>query len=300
MKRDYAREFKELVESIGYELIEEYKGARTKVKIRCDKGHKYSVFPYNFKSGKRCPKCPIIQAKEQFIELLVKEGYELISEYKNVTTKVKLRCPEGHEYSSTTPSNFKSGRRCPVCAGQCPIQAEKEFKELLTKEGYELLGEYKGALKKVKIRCNNGHEYSSTTPNSFKKGHRCPVCAGHISQKEIYILNYVRSIINEEVISGDRTNIINPKTGNYLELDIWIPRLRKAIEFNGTFWHSDEYSMYKDGIKREYCEENGIELMVIGELEYDNGLELCLSSIDNFLGNRKEFVSIFFLVEDKK
>ncbi len=236
MKRDYAKEFKELVESKGYELLEEYKGAMKKVKIRCNKGH---------------------------------------------------------EYNSTTPSNFKQGNRCPLCASKCPIQAEKEFKELLTSIGYELLSEYKNTITKVKIKCNKGHEYR-VTPHNFKCGCRCPECFESRSQKEIYILNYVKSNINEEVISGDRTNVINPKTGNYLELDIWIPELNKAIEFNGTYWHSSEYSIYKDEIKVNYCEENGIDLMVIEEFEYDNGLELCLSGVDGFLGIEKSLYECIF------
>ena len=279
-------QFLKLLTKEDYELLSEYKKALIKVKIRCNEGHEYKVTPNSFKSGKRCPicsgKCPI-QAKEQFLKLLVKEGYELLSEYKGIKIKVEMRCDKGHEYS-VRPNDFKNGHsRCPVCSGQCPIQAKEQFIELLTQERYKLLSEYKGVMKKVKIKCPEGHEYK-VIPSSFKRGSRCPVCAGHISQKEINILNYVKSNINEEVISGDRTQIINPRTGNYLELDIWIPELNKAIEFNGTYWHSDEYSKYKDSIKKEYCEENGIDLMVIDEIEYDNGLELCLDKIDNFLG----------------
>ena len=279
------KEFLELLTKEGYILIGEYTNNKTKVLIRCDKGHEYKVKPNDFKSGYRCPICSCncpIQAKKEFLELLAKERYELIGEYKNNKTKIKIRCKKGHEYK-VKPSHFKQGIRCPICAGCCPIQAEKDFLELLESIGYELINEYINNYTKVKIRCPKGHEYK-VRPYSFKSGRRCPICAGHISQKEIYILDYVRSILNEEVISGDRTNIINPKTGNYLELDIWIPSLNKAIEFNGTYWHSDEYSKYKDEIKKKYCEVNGINLMVIEELEYDNDLELCLNEIDNFLG----------------
>ncbi len=297
MKRDYGKEFKELVESIGYELLEEYKGSHIKVKIRCNNGHEYSsATPNEFKKGRRCPECPSnysIQAKKDFLELLASIGYELLEEYKNTSTKVKLKCNKGHEYK-VTPNEFKKGSRCPECPRNYSIQAKKDFIELLAKEKYELIGEYKNTSTKVKLKCNYGHEYSSATPNKFKSGQRCPICFESRSQKEIYIFNYVISIIDEEVISGDRTNVINPKTGNYLELDIWIPELRKAIEFNGTYWHSSDYSKYKDSIKREYCNKNGIELMVIEEEEYDTRLELCLSGIDNFLVIEKSLYECIF------
>ncbi|KFZ25606.1 MAG: hypothetical protein KQ78_02198 [Candidatus Izimaplasma bacterium HR2] len=341
MKKNYGLTFKEFVESKEYKLLSEYINAQTKVKIKCNKGHIYEVRPYTFKQGHICPKCSNkcpIQAKEQFLELITKDGYKLISKYKGTKTKVKLRCSRNHIWE-VKPNTFKTGKRCIKCAGLCPIQAEKEFKELLVSVGYELLSEYKNVATKVKIRCNKGHEYEvrpnnfkkgrrcprcpiiqaskefkelvesmgykllseyidtktklklrckegheySVTPSSFKQGSRCPICFERRSQKEIDILNYVKSSINEEVISSDRTQIINPRTGNYLELDIWIPELNKAIEFNGTYWHSSEYSIYKDEIKREYCNANGIDLKVIEEFEYDAGLELCLDGISNFL-----------------
>ena len=284
MKRYYGREFKELVESVGYELLSEYKGSLKKIDLRCDKGHEYKVRPNSFKSGCRCPicsgNCPI-QAEKEFKELVEQEGYKLISEYIDTKTKVKIKCNKGHEYK-VIPNDFKNGNRCPICPSKYSIQAKEQFLGLIESEGYELIDEYKGSHIKVDLRCDKGHGYK-VKPSEFKRGSRCPICFESRSQKEINILNYVKSIIDEEVISRDRTQIINPSTGNYLELDIWIPELNKAIEFNGTYWHSGEYSMYKDGIKREYCDANGIDLMVIDELEYDNGLELCLNEIDNFL-----------------
>ncbi len=282
-------QFLELITKDGYKLLSEYKGTKTKVKLRCPRNHIWEVKPNTFKTGKRCIKCSglcPIQAEKDFKELLESVGYKLIGEYKGTQIKVKIRCNKGHEYK-VIPNSFKSmNSRCPICSGKCPIQTKKDFIELLERVGYELLSEYKGALKKVKLRCKEGHEYR-VIPNSFKRGNRCPECFESRSHKEIDILNYVKSSINEEVISGDRTQITNPRTGNYLELDIWIPALNKAIEFNGTYWHSSEYSKYKDGIKREYCDVNNIDLMVIEEIEYDIRLELCLNEIDNFLGIEK-------------
>ncbi len=88
MKRDYGKEFKELVESVGYELIGEYKNNRTKVKIRCPEGHEiYKVRPQDFKKGSRCTECPrkdLVQAGKKLKELVESVGYELIGEYVNV------------------------------------------------------------------------------------------------------------------------------------------------------------------------------------------------------------------------
>ena len=191
---DYASRFKILVEDEGYELLGEYKGTHTKVLLKCNKSHEYTVKPSHFKSGTRCPVCPgrySKKVKKEFIQILESEGYELLSEYKGVMKKVKIRCDKGHEYS-VAPNSFKQGHRCPKCLNRCSIQAKEQFLELLHEEGYTLSSEYKNVMKKVEIRCDNGHEYS-VAPNSFKQGYRCPKCAGLCpiqSKKEFLELLY--------------------------------------------------------------------------------------------------------------
>ena len=59
-------------------------------------------------------KWTIEKAKEEF----GKEGYVLLEEeYINSKTKMRYKCPNGHEHS-VTMSKFKSGRRCPFCANE--------------------------------------------------------------------------------------------------------------------------------------------------------------------------------------
>ena len=117
MKKDYGQIFKELVESVGYELLGEYKNIKTIVNLKCPEGHIWNVRPYNFKVGNRCPKCSgnyPVRAKESFNKLLEKEGYELLSEYVNTHTPVKVICDKGHEWD-IRPASFKKGARCPKC-----------------------------------------------------------------------------------------------------------------------------------------------------------------------------------------
>lgn len=130
-------QFKELVENEGYELLDEYKNNKTKVKLRCNKGHEYYVTPIDFKHNYRCLKCVglcPIQAKEQFIHLLNKEGYELLDEYKNNKTKVKLKCNKGHDYY-VMPYSFKNNySRCPHCEGSTGQRKLQEMLKLYIKD----------------------------------------------------------------------------------------------------------------------------------------------------------------------
>jgi hypothetical protein len=119
--------------------------------------------------------------------------------------------------------------------------------------------------------------------NNFQQGQECPICTRNrltsIAEKEI--LEIVSSYC--DVIPNDRTQLVNPLTNYNLELDIWIPSLRKAIEFNGEYWHSSGYSKWKDLQKRQQCEEKGIDLLVIEEEQWYNYKYDTINTIKDFL-----------------
>ena len=255
------KEFIELIESVGYELLSEYKNITTKVLIRCKKGHEYNVTPNNFKQGNRCPYCPSkysIKTKKEFIEYLANVKYELLGEYNNNSTKVKIRCNKGHDYS-VSPSNFKKGRRCPICAGLCSIQAEKNFKELLVKERYTLIGKYKNNKTKVLVMCPEGHEWN-VIPSGFKNYCRCPHCEGSTGQR--LLQKKLKEHIKEDVIYNDR------KILEGLELDIYYPELSIGIEYQGNYWHTRPKTIVRDKRKKLLCKEKGIKLIEVWDDDF--------------------------------
>lgn len=56
--------------------------------------------------------------------------------------------------------------------------------------------------------------------------------------------------------------IINPKTNQQLEIDIYIPDLKIGFEFNGKQHHYDDQKE-KDQIKKKFCNKNNITLINI-------------------------------------
>lgn len=117
---------KEVEEQVGneYTFLEEYKGNKTKIKVRhnCEECNNYEwkMKPSNFLMGKRCPKCAgnLPYSDEEFKEKiysLVKDEYTILGKYINAKTKIKIRhniC--GNKYK-TTSNNFLNGNRCPIC-----------------------------------------------------------------------------------------------------------------------------------------------------------------------------------------
>lgn len=112
----------------------------------------------------------------------------------------------------------------------------------------------------------NLERYGSNNPHSF---------SGRSSkyEKEIWFILNMILMNNFKIINNDSKEIY-PK-----ELDIYVPSLNFAIEFNGNYWH-DKDSWLNDLILNEYntseniktllCSNKGIKLLHIWEDDWNN------------------------------
>ncbi len=107
----------------------------------------------------------------------------------------------------------------------------------------------------------------------------------YISNKEKEIVTFIKSFYNEPIIENDR-QVIKPR-----ELDIYLPNLNLAIEFNGSYWHSIEADCPKDYhlMKSLLCREKNIRLIHIYEFEdieeQKQLLKNLIQGIDNYPKN---------------
>jgi len=283
---------KEQFEKECYELLSDtYVNNKTKLLVRCPKGHEYKVRFDSFNQGKRCPLCCDNNHNYTYDyvkEYMEKEGYKLLSDtYVNNKTKLLVRCPEGHEYKIRFYS-FGQGNRCPVCNIKHKEHVEKRrhnynfIKDQFEKEGYQLLSDtYVNMKTKLSVRCPEGHEYKVTF-GRFQQGGRCPTCyaLSKSSKGEKQVAMFVESL-GYDIIRNDRTQIVNPLTGNNLELDILIPSLNKAIEYNGWYWHRFSNT---DKIKKQECKNNGIDLLIVWDDKWTNNQSMEQQIIKNFIG----------------
>jgi len=284
------KDVKVFIESKDYKLLEKvYKNNHTKMKMQCPEGHKFKMTWNNFYTGHRCPECaglkkfPIQDIKRKIEKI---KGYKLLEkEYVNSITKMKMECPEGHIFWMTWGS-FKQKHRCPECANNQRNEYEDIKRKIEKIKGYKLLEkEYVNAHTKMKMECPEGHIFWIRW-NDFQQGIRCSECfrLKSFSKGEKEVLEYIQSITDTTIISNDRTQIINPKTGCNLELDIFLPQIKKAIEYNGTYWHSSDKAIYKDYQKVIQCEKLGIDLMVIEEKNWVNDKDVYKKMIIKILG----------------
>jgi hypothetical protein len=124
--------------------------------------------------------------------------------------------------------------------------------------------------------------------NIFKTTHhdgyhsKCPICYptfNGTSNEEKEVFEFIQSLINAPILKNTR-DIISP-----MELDIYIPSKKIAIEFDGLYWHNLEYKdKFYHLTKTKLCEANGIQLIHIFENEWIVKQKIVKSRIANLLG----------------
>lgn len=131
-----------------------------------------------------------------------------------------------------------------------------------------------GAIREIS-RCN-----LLTRPNDIL----CDICKPYLEKsasrsiEEQDFVEYIKSIYNDAIIENDRTVL----TGK--ELDIYLPKLKLAFEFDGLYWHSDEFKIATYHLqKTEDCEKQGIQLIHVFEDEWVYKQDIVKSRITGLL-----------------
>jgi len=135
--------------------------------------------------------------------------------------------------------------------------------------------------------CGQNHQFEITF--SLYKSRKqfatnfCTICfplyKNNISQLEKNLLNFIKENYDEEIIINSKS-IIKP-----LELDIYLPELNLAFEFNGVYWHN-ELNKHKNyhKMKSDMCDEKDIQLIHIYEDDWVYKQDIIKSMICNKLG----------------
>lgn len=116
------------------------------------------------------------------------------------------------------------------------------------------------------------------------------------SKEETAVFEFVKTFLKDEVeiINGDYSVICKPNTNISLQLDIYIPDLKIAIEYNGEHYH--DRKVYENDLKnntilsREHlktmlCKEKDIELLHVWSSDWLKNNEYTKSIIIDFLNN---------------
>ena len=185
--------------------------------------------------------------------------------------KVWWKCHNGHKYAQTIHKRTLRGYSCPYCSGH---KAWKGFNDFATrypdvaKEWHPTKnGHLKptdvtyGSGKKVWWICSIGHEYQASIHDRGLGQTKCPICNSQrlTSFGEQAIFYYIKKSF------PDALNRYNELFSTSMELDIYIPSLKYAIEYDGAHWHQTDDEYKRELKKYRFCKNNGIFLCRVKE-----------------------------------
>jgi len=264
-------------------LSEKYINVRTKMLWKCNVCEYEWLSVYT--SIRRCSGCPECNSIKNTLDdaqrLAISKGGECKSiEYINAHTKMYWKC---NKCMYEWMASYHSVRRvswCPQCPDKVKNTLDDAQRLAISRDGVCKSTEYVRAHDKLHWQCDKcRHEWMATYTN-VQKGHWCPNCsAGKAQRKLVDILQglYPR----EEVCSGYRGFdwLYNKKTKGKQEIDIWIPHLKLAIEYDGIqHFRPTRFG----GMSTERAEEN-FKYTVKSDRRKDRVIKENKSDVDCFI-----------------
>ena len=240
-------------------------------------GHEWQAIINNRSKGRGCPYCSGNMVLKGFNDISTVNP-ELAQEWhptknKNLTPDMFTKssgkivwwmCKEGHEWQTSIANRNSNSHNCPYCAGQRVIKGENDLFTMnpdLASEWHPIKNGslkpedvVKSSGKKVWWKCKIGHEWKATIASRYR-GRNCPICQKEsqtsFAEQAIYYYLYKQfpDAVNRDTFFGK-------------ELDIYVPSIRTAIEYDGGYYHKD---IQKDRLKNKWCLKNNVRLIRIRE-----------------------------------
>lgn len=254
---------------------------------------------YNYKGDKySCQKCRQIKTSEKnlnarqkslydrALEFCNSKGYILLTDIKDIKTsdtKVHYMCSK-HGTHETKIYSLINKHGCPICQYEAaklkPDDIERTFNmyhiKLLNKNDYI---DYK--TKNLNVVCPECGKVFITSYNSFITNHGqcCPSCSKSESVGERKIRKYLEK---NKIKFIQEYTFDNCKDIKALPFDFYLPDCNKIIEYDGQLHYMPvnyngtdgtklyNYTLKHDNIKNNYCNNNGIKIIRIPYLEFNN------------------------------
>lgn len=324
-----------------YEFLEKYAGVNKKIRVKhINCGTEFLVRPNSLLQGSTCKMCQKkeqiekcknmgrknIYSHEKYKKLFLEQSkneYELLSEYKNSKTKIKIRCKKCNKIYEVLPTTFQHGYRCRKCSSdnrstRVRLDAFKEKLKNLKPEKvdqYEII-EFSGLNEKITLKHNKcGTIFIMTRAKDllYSNYEHCPKCKNQTVNCYSNFLTFIKTcgftpypeinnycFLTEGRIEGCKNikdlffDVIFYKDGFVLG----------CIEFDGPQHEKPIYGEEKlikqkesDLKKNEFCHKNNIPLLRIDYHEDDSTIK---DLIYDFLSSTTKENKFFKIGKTKK
>jgi hypothetical protein len=251
--------------------------------LTCPIHGEYSKLAKNVLRKFECPECRVERLRNDLFDERNKDFIRKAKEihgdvydytktkYKGFEEKLTIICPKHGEFEQQASVHL-AGCGCPECGNE-KLRKVKVNEEHLIKRFKEKHGDkydysnvkYEIGGQKVEIICKK-HGSFWQVPYSHMHGAGCPICASEnsTSESEIEFRNFISKLYEGRILPNDRT-IIRPR-----EIDIYLPEINVAFEYNGLYWHSAEklHNNLYHQMKMKMCLEKGVTLYQFFEDEW--------------------------------
>lgn len=303
------KKIKERWESFGHINFEQYviendrklypRNKESFINIYCKKHKTTSSRSLNdvFKSTRKfsmCDEC-LVESNRTPKEVLLKEleyakeyfnnyyDYSLIDidNFKGLNHPIIIVCPKHGEVPITWDRHFKRLNHCNKCSKSYTLEdvlsvIEKSKKDFISTKYLKVETNSSNFVKNYVLKdmyCTLHNKKFNQTYNAFRDGYiGCPSCTNSkTSKKEKELVEWLRKILPDNIIKENyKPRWLKFDGGRTKELDIYIPELSLAIEYNGTYYHSIEFDpKFLDYHQKKYevCKTNNVNLIHIFEFE---------------------------------
>lgn len=209
--------------------------------------------------------------------------------YVNSSTPVSITCPI-HGNFDQRPNNHLQGSECPQCARERMRQVYRMGQDAFIARARAVHGnryDYSRVVygnnqnDKVCIVCPKHGEYWQAPNMHLNEGQGCPMCGTLSSKGETEILSWIKECLPEVEVEQRNKSVMEGR-----ELDIYIPSLKIAVEYNGLRWHSERFGKDKfyHLTKTEECKKKGVRLLQIFEDEWIYKKDIAKEKIAHIIG----------------
>jgi DNA-directed RNA polymerase subunit RPC12/RpoP len=266
----------------------------------CENGHVWKARIANRANGSGCPYCSWRRAITGVNDLRTKRP-DVMESWSDDNTldpgkvtpgsnrKATWVCPKGHDYEMTIVNRCGHGNHCPVCNGSKLLKGYNDLATVRHDAARLWADDLNGGVHPCDVqsqshrvfwwRCDRGHEWRDMVNGPLV----CPECWADnrsAGETELYdaIVNMLPVAMRGEVIRNNRTVLAGR------ELDVYIPSMRLAFEYNGVYWHDEEHHdrHYHEDKWRD-CKHVGVTLMQIWEDDWMNRRGIIMDHIQVLL-----------------
>jgi len=285
--------------------LENYIDCKHEIEIVCRKhNHSFMITPdqHLLLNDGGCQKCASESAHNKFAKTTEKfisqsksiwgaDTFDYSNTvYYNRNEHITLICKKHNiKFEQTAYKHLRHHEQCTECLREANRERNlMQSKIFADRSSIVHNGRYKYDKADTKNRNERGqveiycpiHGYYWQDPQDHLAGRGCPKCAGLISKPEEEIKKFIINNLPNIEIQQGRYGIIGRK-----QLDLYIPSMSIAIEFNGLHWHTEGFGRDKHYhlSKLEECNKKDIQLMQIFEDEWIEHKEIVLSKIAHLL-----------------